>query len=73
MEHQQIFCEIINNTHSPIMVLDDNWIIKIFNTEAEALTGYKAEEVIGIQSIKNLIVKAGLTPVCRDSFYNPVA
>ena len=58
MEHQQIFCEIINNTHSPIMVLDDNWIIKIFNTEAEALTGYKAEEVIGIQSIKNLIVNS---------------
>ncbi|MBW1615016.1 MAG: aminofutalosine synthase MqnE [Deltaproteobacteria bacterium] len=35
--------------------------------------GAKTAKGLTEEYIKNLIVKAGLTPVCRDSFYNPVA
>jgi aminodeoxyfutalosine synthase len=34
--------------------------------------GAKTAKGLTEEYIKNLITKAGFTPVCRDSFYNPV-
>lgn len=47
MEYKTLCCKIIEETQEAIVFADYDGIIRLWNTGAEEMFGYKAEEVVG--------------------------